>query len=131
MNPNKDKGTRAETAVVRYAHQQGFPYADRQPLRGSHDAGDITLCPGVIVEVKAGKAAQTASLRQIGKWVAEMQREVANANAGFGLLVTQRQGLGLQRVEDWECWTVEDRIVTMRSLRDTLQLLRVEGWGNP
>jgi len=60
-----------------------------------------------------------------------MQREVANANAGCGLLVTQRQGLGLQRVEDWECWSVEDRIVTMRSLRDTLQLLRVEGWGNP
>lgn len=122
MNPSKDKGTRAETAVVRHC-QTLFPNAERRALRGSNDVGDILLRPGVIVEVKAGKAAQYASLRQIGAWIAETQREVDNANADQGLLVTQRQGLGLARVAEWECWTVEDDVVVMRSLQDTLNLL--------
>jgi hypothetical protein len=128
MNPSKDKGTRAETAVTRYA-RGFFPNAQRLPLHGSRDIGDVQLCPGVIIEVKAGKAAQTASLKRIRDWIAEMQTEVENAHAELGLLVTQRQGLGLSRVEDWECWTVEEvGMVTMRSLRDTLELLLQEGY---
>ena len=126
MNPSKDKGTRAETAVVRYC-RGFFPAAERRALHGREDVGDILLCPGVIIEVKAGKSAQTASLRKIQAWLGETQREGANAGAEIGLLVTQRQGLGLTRVADWECWSVEDNLVTMRSLRDTLELLLHEG----
>ena len=126
MTASKDKGTRAETAVARYC-RSFFPAAERRALHGSHDVGDILLAPGVIIEVKAGKAAQTASLRKIRDWIAETQREVANAGADIGLLVTQRQGLGLGRVEDWECWSVEHTHVTMRSLKDTLQLMH-EGY---
>ena len=126
MTASKDKGTRAETAVVRYC-RGFFPAAERRALHGRHDVGDILLAPGIIIEVKAGKAAQTASLRKIRDWIAETQREVVNADADLGLLVTQRQGLGLSRVEDWECWSVEHTHVTMRSLKDTLQLLH-EGY---
>ena len=126
MTASKDKGTRAETAVVRYC-RGFFPAAERRALHGQQDVGDILLAPGIIIEVKAGKAAQTASLRKIRDWIAETQREVANAGADIGLLVTQRQGLGLGRVEDWECWSVEHTHVTMRSLKDTLQLLH-EGY---
>ena len=122
MTASKDKGTRAETAVTRYC-RGFFPAAERRALHGRQDVGDILLAPGIIIEVKAGKTAQTASLRKIRDWIAETQREVANAGADIGLLVTQRQGLGLGRVEDWECWSVEHTHVTMRSLKDTLQLL--------
>jgi hypothetical protein len=127
VNPSKDKGTRAETAVVRLC-QTLYPHAERRALRGAKDVGDILLTPGIIIEVKAGKRAQTASLRQIRDWIAETSREVTNANADIGLLVTQRQGLGLARVAEWECWSVEDNTVVMRSLLDTLQLLHREGW---
>ena len=127
MTASKDKGTRAETAVTRYC-RSFFPAAERRALHGRQDVGDILLAPGIIIEVKAGKAAQTASLRKIRDWMAETQREVANAGADIGLLVTQRQGLGLGRVEDWECWSVEHTHVTMRSLKDTLELLIHEGY---
>jgi hypothetical protein len=54
-NRSKNIGTAAETAVVKAARAYGFPGAERRALHGSTDLGDILLCPGVIVEVKAGK----------------------------------------------------------------------------
>ena len=41
--------------AVRWFRDHGFPQADRQPLRGNRDAGDLDLAPGVVVEVKAHK----------------------------------------------------------------------------
>ncbi len=52
MGSNKDKGTRAETAVVRLARELGFPYAERRALTGGKDRGDITGIPGVVIQVK-------------------------------------------------------------------------------
>jgi hypothetical protein len=64
--------------------------------------------PKIILEVKAGKAAQTASLGQISKWLDETRKERDNANARHGLLIVQRQGFGNARVAEWECWTLSD-----------------------
>src|SRR5690606_4660297 len=50
----RDTGTRAETAVVRYRRDHGWPHAERRALRGNQDAGDITGTPGVCWSVKAG-----------------------------------------------------------------------------
>jgi len=109
-NPSKNKGTAAETAVVRYAWSQGFTDAERIALAGANDQGDVVLMrdPKIILEVKAGKAAQTASLGQISKWLDETRTERDNAKAVHGFLVVQRQGFGNGRVESWECWTLSD-----------------------
>ena len=109
-NPSKNKGTAAETAVVRYAWAQGFTDAERIALSGSNDQGDVVLMrePKIIIEVKAGKTAQTASLGQISKWLDEAQRERDNAGAVHGFLFVQRQGFGNSRVGSWECWTLSD-----------------------
>lgn len=106
----KDIGTRGETAVVNLAKEIGFEYATRIALSGANDRGDVLLChaPLVIIEVKSGKRAQTASLGQIQKWQKETIRERNNAGADHGLLVVQRQGYGVGRVQNWECWTLED-----------------------
>ena len=109
-NPSKNKGTAAETAVVKYAWLKGFSDAERIALAGANDQGDVVLMrdPKIIFEVKAGKSAQTASLGQIGKWLDDTRRERDNAGAKHGFLIVQRQGFGNSRVANWECWTLAD-----------------------
>ena len=133
-NPSKAKGTAAETAVVRYARAHGFPLADRLTLSGRYDRGDVLLCPGAILEVKAGKAAQNASYGQILAWLDETERERVNAHADTAGLVVQRRGYGLGRVECWEFWyraTYPFPGVAQRPLADGLRMLRWSGWGEP
>lgn len=118
---SKDIGTRAETAVVKLAREIGFHHAERLPLAGAQDQGDIRLSrdPLVILEVKAGKAAQNASWPQIQAWLREAQIERNNALKAMpdsvrwswewhGFLVTQRKGYGIGRVEDWCIWSIDD-----------------------
>jgi len=116
---SKDIGTRAETAVVRLAREIGYRDAERLPLAGAEDQGDVRLSrnPLVILEVKAGKAAQDASWTQIQKWIREAQIERNNAFKArasdrwvdfHGYLVTQRKGYGLGRVYDWCIWSIAD-----------------------
>ena len=52
MSKQRAKGTAAETAVVNYLRFAGFQHADRAPLRGKNDQGDITGLGSVCVEVK-------------------------------------------------------------------------------
>ena len=146
MNPSKAKGTKAETAVVRYAQANGFPDAERLALHGANDMGDIRLAPGLILEVKAGKAAQGASLRQIEKWLAEAQREANNAHADQFALIVQRQGFGVERVQWWEAWLTAITLVTNTdrdswisshvpvitlSVKDAFEYFRADGYGQP
>ena len=63
-NPNKNKGTAAETAVVKYAWTQGFHEAERIALAGANDQGDVVLQrnPKIIIEVKAGSQRRPRAL---------------------------------------------------------------------
>lgn len=101
-NPSKEKGTKAESAVVQAAHTAGFMAAERLALAGAHDMGDVRLCGGVVIEVKAGKAAEQASAQLIEDWLQETEKERVNANADFGLLVTKRKGKGLDNAHLWD-----------------------------
>lgn len=101
-NPSKDKGTRCETAVVRLARENGWPDAERLALAGASDCGDVRLSRDVIVQVKAGKYAQAASLAQIDEWMAATRDQRDRAGARLGVLVVQRRGLGLTRVGLWD-----------------------------
>jgi hypothetical protein len=134
VNPSKAKGTAAETAVTRYARLNGFPLADRRPLKGNYDEGDILLCPGAVLEVKAGKAAQNASYNQVLAWLAETEAERVNAHADTAALVVQRKGYGTGRVEMWSFWYQAKYPwpgVAMRTLANGLEMLRHSGWGDP
>ena len=153
VNRPKAIGTRAETAVARYAHAHGFPHADRRALAGSLDRGDILVCPGIIAEVKGGAAAETASDELIRRWLAETERERVNAGAAIAVLVTKRRGVGPQRAGQWAAWMpfwtlahVEGTAATAAThrarqhyrdvpvrltLADTLTLLRAAGYGEP
>lgn len=52
MSKSRAKGTAWESRLVRYLRDHGFPNADRHPLRGTADRGDINGVPGWIVEAK-------------------------------------------------------------------------------
>lgn len=100
-NPSKAKGTWTESAVVNTAKPLGFPLAERIALAGSSDLGDVRLAPYVHLEVKGGKAAEQASDAQIETWMLELERELANAKALAGALVTKRKGVGATRAHLW------------------------------
>lgn len=145
VNKSKNVGTAAETAIVRAVRTRGFPGADRLTLTGNKDRGDIGLCPGVVLEVKAGEAARRASDQQVAKWLLETERERGNAGADIALLVTARPGIGLPNAHRWAChmWTstflrlIEAEHVTVpnphapirMTLDSALVLLRARGYG--
>jgi hypothetical protein len=106
VNVPKNIGTAGETAVVRVFRHNGFPGAERRALRGTLDCGDLTGLGPLCVEVKAGKAAKTASDGQVAAWLAETETERINARAEFGILVMARSGIGAANAGRW--WAVMD-----------------------
>lgn len=147
-NPSKQRGTRAETALVKWARANGFAGADRQPLRGSRDQGDAHLGPGVIVEVKSHRLPTGYPTRgQLDTWMNQTRDEALNADADLGILVVKRPGTQdvgrwFAHVEtiDWltllgvpfEAWPGGiGRSLVMTPLADLAIILRHAGYGDP
>ena len=111
MSKSKQKGTAFETAVVRYLAANGFPYAERAPLAGNKDRGDITGTPGLVWECKNHKALALA------EWSDETFAEMVNAKADYGILVVKRPRHG----DPADAYTI-------LPLSDLVQLLKEAGY---
>ena len=111
MSRNKQKGTAFETLVVRWLAENGFPYAERRALAGTHDLGDVTGTPGIVWECKNHK--QLA----FSEWLEEADVERANASADYGIVVAKRRGKG----------DAGDQYAVMR-LEDLARLLKDAGY---
>jgi hypothetical protein len=85
-NRNRTKGTAAESAVVDYLIENGWPHCERRSLAGNQDRGDIAGLPGVVIEVK-----NHASL-ELAQWLDEALREGRNANASVAVVWHHRRG---------------------------------------
>ena len=127
-NRSKNIGTSAETHVVRYLQANGFPHADRRALKGSLDVGDILVCKGLIVEVKAGAAAENASDGQLRLWCAETSREKRNAKADTAFLVVKRKGHGIAKIGGWYVVQDDGGMLTKFRLDEYTQFLKVFGY---
>ena len=114
MSKAKAKGTSAETAVVNFLIDNGFPYAERRALNGSLDLGDITGTPALAWEVKNHKT------YKIPAWLKETELETKNAKADFGVLVVKPNGVGVTNTANW--WAI-------MSLEQITNLLREAGYG--
>ena len=104
MRP-KDKGTRFETACVRYLRKRlEDERIDRAAMRGNRDAGDIhgVVAHGYkgIVECKCVKGVSKSLLY---KYREQTIVERGNADADFALLVIHREGVGDKRFGDNDC----------------------------
>lgn len=114
MSKAKQKGTAAETAVVKWLNANGFPTAERRALAGINDMGDITGIPGLVIEIKNHKS------YKIPEWLKETMVEKANAKADHAILVIKPNGVGDTRVGDW--WVV-------LTLSEVITMLKEIGYG--
>lgn len=147
----RDIGTAAESAVLRVL-RTAFPSAERSPLRGSKDQGDIMNTP-FVWEVKGGHAAEDASAGQVLAWLGETEVEAENhfdsrsargqLSYGYGFLITKRKGKGMASAGDWwaHLWSddlasivtdgmvqAKGRVPLRMTLDDLLSLLRSNGY---
>lgn len=76
MSRNKQRGTRWESAIVAYLRDNGWRYADRLPLSGARDRGDVTLGNGSPLVIEAKNAARI----ELAAWVDEANTEADNAS---------------------------------------------------
>ncbi len=86
MSKQKQKGTAAETAVVKWLVEQGRLYVERRTLNGSTDRGDISGLPGVVVEVKNHKT------MKLSEWLKELEVEMKNDKADTGVIIHKKSG---------------------------------------
>jgi hypothetical protein len=112
----RQKGTSAETAVVTYLRDNGFPHTERRALHGAADKGDLTGIPGIAVEIK------NCRRYEIPRWLAETTTEGIAANAEHAVLVVKPNGVGTTRVGEW--WAI-------LPLASMSRLLRAAGHGIP
>ena len=91
-NPSKQKGTRAETKVVRFLNDHGIEAA-RKALSGSLDKGDIemTMPDGTkrILEVKAGKQTSNPNRAQLEEWLHQARVEEFNSGVLCALCIVR------------------------------------------
>ncbi|MFI6873543.1 hypothetical protein ACIBL6_08900 [Streptomyces sp. NPDC050400] len=91
---NKAKGTRAESAAVKYLREH-FPAAERRALSGNEDRGDIAGVPETVGEVKA------AERIELTRWQRETLTEMANAGAMNAFLLVK---VPYKNVARWDFW---------------------------
>lgn len=112
MSANKAKGTAWETACVNFLRIAGFQWADRVPLSGARDRGDVTIGPGSpVIECKS------QARHSLSEWLDEAHVEARNANAPFGVVWFKRRGKS----------SAGDGFVLMDG-RTFVQLLGQAGW---
>ncbi len=89
MSASKQKGTRWESRIVDFLSEHGFTWADRVPLSGKSDRGDVTIGPGSPV-IEAKDKARHA----FAEWLDEANAEAVNTGAPFGVVWAHRRGKG-------------------------------------
>ena len=88
MSKSKQKGTNAETAVVKYLKANGFENVERRALQGSQDKGDISGIKNLVIEVKDHRT------MILGQWMEELKVEIKNDDAKTGVVIHKRRGKG-------------------------------------
>lgn len=112
VNPSKNKGTKAESDLVKWARANGFPHAERLALKGAHDGGDVRLTPLgwtaglVVIEVKAQVVAGRGvpADAQLAAWLKEAEAERVTSGADHCPLVLRRSGPGAGDPGRWWAW---------------------------
>lgn len=108
MSRSKQKGTAAETAVIRALQRLGWPEAERRTLSGSNDKGDVNAHRGFVMECK-----DTAKWSVPG-WMRETETERRNAEAAYGILVVKAPRIGHDNAHRW---------ITVMDQDDTVSLI--------
>ncbi|NUR80764.1 MAG: hypothetical protein HOQ21_10010 [Dermatophilaceae bacterium] len=113
---NRDKGARAERAVVSWLRENGFPGAERAVRTGyksgnrtAIDPGDITGTPGLVWQITDRADADEPAV--IERRMQETERQRIHANAAYGFFVVKRRGFA--DPGRWWVWMPADVIATL------------------
>lgn len=91
MSRSKDKGTRFETAVVRYLRAALGDGIERRTLGGANDRGDVSGVRAhgrpVVIECKS------TSRLEVARYLREVEAERGNDDALAGVVVCKRIGI--------------------------------------
>ena len=113
MNPNGRKGSAWEKAVVELLTADGFDMAERRKGEGINDRGDVAGIRNVVIECKNTQA------MEVGKSMAECEKERANAGAKFSAVVFKRRGKGTADAY---------AVTTLAQYSQMLRILEAGGW---
>ena len=84
-SPEKQKGDRAERAVVDFLNAHGID-AHRIRAGSPDDIGDIEAHPDLVIEVKdRGKI-------DLPAWLRKLATQKANKDAAFGVIIVKKRG---------------------------------------
>lgn len=84
-SPEKQKGDRAERAVLEFLRRHGFD-AHRIRAGSPDDIGDLELDPDLVLEVKdRGKI-------DLPAWLRNLAVQKANKDAAFGVVIVKKRG---------------------------------------
>lgn len=86
MNPQKQKGDRAELAVAEWLRKNGWPEADRIRAGYHRDWGDIGGLPGTVVSVKSEKRIDLAG------YIDGLHQMMLQSASLRGVVVVKRRG---------------------------------------
>ena len=90
MNKSKQKGTRAETKIVKALMDAGFG-AERRALAGFNDKGDVKLILSdnteLTIEVKAGQQTVAPNRTLMEEWMTQTINEMNNSHSDYGALI--------------------------------------------
>jgi hypothetical protein len=82
------KGTKEESRVVAWLHDNGWPFARRIRSKGAMDEGDIALGDGIPVAIESKATRRT----DLAGWMREIEAEVNNSGAEWGFVVVKKRG---------------------------------------
>ena len=104
---SRRKGADAERALVNYLRSQGLDAhrVIRTATSRDPDPGDVHMrsASGLTVwQVKAGEVAKGASETLLGRWWAATNDQARVAGADACVLLTQRRGSGVARIQEWQ-----------------------------
>jgi|SRR5581483_6844062 len=104
-------GTATESAVVHYLHSRGLNTVERRRLRGTADLGDLCGFPvgRVLVEIKGGAAAETASDTQIEDWLVTAELKAKAYDQDVVVLIVKRKSIGPGNAGRW--WAINRTVL--------------------
>lgn len=99
-NKSKQKGTSFETMIKEYLNNNGFPDAERTPLKGGADTGDINGVKNRNSGRNAIFQCKNQKSFQLSQWLDDTVEQAKNKGDAVPALIVKRPNKGVSSLGD-------------------------------